>query len=209
VPADLLDRLADENAAETRTATALAIQHAIRELRLQSKLGHLSPRELATIYRNAKDLPGTKPKEPRPAIRLCLYSAHGSGDIAHNPRVTALTSEKTRAGDVQLFAIGQPLAVIPGLAPYVDAIHSIWRAVSDASSEDGVTWSAHFERVLILDTPVFRADLNTSDVMRGWPQHPRGLLYSSKPEAARLADALARRNVSQQNEIRAALFITP
>jgi hypothetical protein len=153
-----------------------------------------------------------------PQIRLCAYSAEwldprcGQDSFAFVDEIGWSTGEGIIAGDIQIFCLMSDHQSAPTLRdndPRLDAIHSLWEAISEPDPSLGnETWpvQAMFHRVMILENPVPKEELLKLGLLRrGWPQGCRGKILHTLAEMSKLATLLVKWNPNQQADILQAL----
>jgi hypothetical protein len=151
-----------------------------------------------------------------PNVRITAYPAHWltcREGFAYRKRITWSTGESAQAGDIQVFAVSATLGEAKELAddPRRDAVHSIWKlltAAGDAEGSDRWPTQARLSLLVLLDTPVPKADLLRAGLLKaGWPQGYAGKLVERCRDIIHLADVLAWRNPKQRGAIEDALYV--
>lgn len=152
-----------------------------------------------------------------PQVRICASAAHWLDDDFESAiEMGWSTSEKTRKGDIQIFAISTNLKSVPELKgdKRVDAAHSIWKAVDEKPKRDICADGkerplAQFKRLIKLETPVPKSDFIDAGLLKRirrrkrprWPQHYRGMVIRSVEDIKKLVNVLVGRNPKQKRKI--------
>jgi hypothetical protein len=120
------------------------------------------------------------------------------------------TGENAYVGQIHLFCVtahGDGLKEFDG-DPRVDAVHSIWRAMTPATTVEDSRWpvQCQLERVLALQVPVPKRALVSAGLLASaWPQSPKGKVFVAA-SLDRLCSVLCHHNPRQAIRIRRALL---
>ncbi len=140
-------------------------------------------------------------KERDSVVRLCAYYHYHIDELSSKGIIWS-TSEKVRAGDLQLFCFMNDSKA--GGGEFVDAAHSLWRATDTSRLDRRRTrWRVQgpFELVVSLRYPVPKADFIRAGLLNKygrWPQGYRGKIIRNRKK---LANVLIARNPGQCKEI--------
>jgi hypothetical protein len=112
-------------------------------------------------------------------VRICAYPADWllEDGFANSTKINWSTGQKTKRGDIQVFAVSSTLKNAPELKHDArrNAVHSIWRAVSppkDEYWEEQYPVQADFRRLVKLKNPVPKAELIRARLLnKQWPHH--------------------------------------
>jgi hypothetical protein len=150
-------------------------------------------------------------------IRISAFPPHHltrtDESFSNSERITWSTGKRIQPDDIQVFAVMLPDEPRSDTAndPRVDAVHSIWRALTPVRAEYAeVEWpiQAKFEVLVKLDNPVPKAELVLSGLLKQrWPRNSSGKLLKTDGEIETLAQVLANNNPAQRLAIFNALGI--
>ena len=150
-----------------------------------------------------------------PQVRITAYPARWlmkPDSFWNNTRIDWSTGEGTQRGDIQIFAVSSTPGDQQKLVddPRLDAVHSIWQALSSPLEEylEEEKWpvQARFKLLVKLENPVPKADLIRAGLLkRAWPQGSRGKLLKTNDEIKTLADVLSKKNPKNRPAILKAL----
>jgi hypothetical protein len=152
-------------------------------------------------------------------VRLFAYPAYWlrADESFANESLTSIswsTGAGIQPGDIQVFCIDDNLERAEDLAgdPKVSAVHSLWRADTEARPELGnEDWpvQATFSVLVRLSNPAPKAELAATGLLatryQKWPQNQKGIIFHGSDRVCRLAELLCRYNPQQREAIRAVL----
>jgi hypothetical protein len=149
-----------------------------------------------------------------PKVRISAFPAYWlleKDSFANSQKTIWSTGERIKPGDIQIFAISTDLRDASELKEdsRVDAVHSIWEAITPPKPQYGnaeYPIQAEFRLLVKLDNPVPKTDLIQKDLLKNnWPQGSKGKIFHSAEEVEKLIDILTKNNPKQRQVIFAAL----